>query len=141
MFFAQLWQTVEVHLSAWRRRWWPLDPVSAARAEANRLTAAIRERKAALAGLNSLLKELREDVAAGQKQAARLTAQVAECVKAGYESQAWPLALDLDELHRRLADVQAELHRHEQVCWSYEFQLRQMQRKLDHVRGQLRRLR
>lgn len=140
MLFARLWQTMGGRLSTWRQRWWPLDPVSATRARADRLAAQIEERRAALGEMRDLLDEMRRDAETTQKQADRLTAQVAECVKAGYEAQAWPLALDLEELHRRLADVQTEVRRHEQVCWSYEFQLRQMQRQLDEVRGQLRRL-
>ena len=140
MLFTQLWQSVETRLSAWRQRWWPLDPASAARAEAARLVAAIEDRQAALAELKAQLDALRADVEVSQKEAARLTAQVAECVKAGYESQAWPLALDLDELNRKVAHFQTELRRQEQVCWSYEFQQRQLQRRLDELRGQLRRL-
>ncbi len=140
MLLTQLWQSMEARLSAWRRRWWPPDPVSSARTEANRLAAEIVERKAALAEMTTILEELHHDAEATQKQATRLTAQVAECVKAGYESQAWPLALELDELHRRLAGVETEVRRHEQLCWSYEFQLRQLQRKLNDLRGRLRRL-
>jgi hypothetical protein len=138
MLFAQLWQTVESRLSALKRRWWP-DPVSDLRAEMERLEADIADTQAVLSEHNVLLEELRGRVGLGQRRAARLTSQVAECVKAGYESQAWPFALELDELHRTLADDQAALRRQEQVCWSHEFHLRQAQRKLDDVRGQLRR--
>jgi chromosome segregation ATPase len=139
MLFAQLWQKVEIRLFALKRRWWP-DPVSELRAEATRLQAHIDETRAALADLNPLLEDLRARVDLGRRRASRLTTQVAECVKAGYESQAWPLALELEEVHRLLSDDQAELRRHEQVCWSHEFHLRQVQRKLDDIRRQLRRL-
>ena len=140
MLLTQLWQSVGSRLGAWRRRWWPPDPVSAARARADRLAADIEERQTALAEIKAVLEELHQDADTTQIQVARLTAQVAECVRAGYESQAWPLALDLDELNRRLAQVQTEVRRHEQVCWSYEFQLRQLQRQLHELRGQLRHL-
>jgi len=140
MLFAQLWQSVETHLHTLRRRWWPLDPVSATRDRIQQLSSEIAAGKMELAELKALLEEVRGRMAAGRKQAARLTAQVAECVKAGYESQAWPLALALDETHRSLGAEQAELRRLEQVCWSQDFRLRQMQRKLDQLRGQLRRL-
>lgn len=140
MLFAQLWQSMESRLHAWKRRWWPLDPLSAAGAEIERLSAEIAAIKAELDGLSTLLEELRGRLANNQKRAARLIAQVAECVKAGYESQAWPLALELEEVHRSLAADQAEVCRGEQVCWSQQFRLRQLRRKLEQVRGQLRRL-
>ena len=140
MLFEQLWQSVEARLSAWLRRWRPLDPVSAARARADGLAAEIEDRQERLEEMKARISALREGAAAVQKEATRLTAQVAECVKAGYESQAWPLVLDLDELNRKLADAQAEVRRHEQFCWSYEFQLRQQRRKLDGIREHLRRL-
>lgn len=139
MLLAQLWQTVETRLHALKRRWWPTNPASALRDEVRRLTIEIEDTRAAVADIQVLLEELRAQVTIGQRRVARLTGQVAECVRAGYESQAFPLALELDEVNRTLAGDRAAARRHEQVCWSQEFHLRQLQRKLDHVRGQLRR--
>ena len=140
MLFAQLWQTMESNLQRAAAALVAARSPQRCSRDIERLSAAIADAKAELTGLNTLLEELRGQIAVGRKRADRLTAQVAECVKAGYESQAWPLALELDEVYRLLAEEQAELRRGEQVCWSQEFRLRQLQRKLDQLRGQLRRL-
>ncbi len=134
MHFAQLWQSVEVRLQAWRRRWWPPDARVERRAAADELEAEIEQAAAELGSASVVLEELRQRVGASERQAVRLTGQVAECVKAGYEGQAWPFVLELDELRVALEADRGELRRQEQLCWSQEFRLRQLRRLLERMR-------
>ena len=139
MFLAHLWQTVEVRLRALRRRWWPPGPAELLRDEAKQLRTESRATEAALAESAASRDALRQRITDTERRAARLTAQVADCVRAGYEAQAWPFALELDEVQKALAADRAQLRRHEQACWSYEFHLRQLRRRQQDVGRRLRR--
>jgi predicted Zn-ribbon and HTH transcriptional regulator len=119
-------------LSDWKQSlecWW-IPRVLPLGAESDRLAAEIAEEEAELAQESVVLEEFRTRVATGERQAARLTAQAAECVKAGYENQAWPFVLELEEVRKALEMDRPELARIEQLCWSREFRLRQLRRKL-----------
>jgi hypothetical protein len=55
----------------------------------------------------------------------------------GQGDQAWQFALQLDQLRQQLAADQAQLPKLEQVCWSLQFQIRQMERQLARLHEQI----
>jgi hypothetical protein len=67
----------------------------------------------------------------------RLTTLVEHHVRRHEHDQGWQYALELDRARQGLAEDRAALPRHEQACWSLQFKIRQLERKLARLEEQL----
>jgi hypothetical protein len=66
-----------------------------------------------------------------------LVAQIESCIHRGVPDQAYPHSLELERVRQALAEDRAALPRQEQRCWSLQFQVRQVERRLAHVQEEL----
>ena len=82
---------------------------------------------------------MRSPAIADRKTAAagRLAEQIEDSFRRGKASQALRQALELERIRCEATACQAELPKLEQTTWSLGFILRQMCRRLDHIRDQL----
>jgi hypothetical protein len=108
-------------------------------AECQRLLTEIARIEAALAARQEHLFTLQRRAKEHEAEIANLPAQVEDSHRRGKAARALWQALLLDRLRQELAADRAELPRVEHVCWSLGFQLRQLRRRLDEVRAELRR--
>jgi predicted nucleic acid-binding Zn-ribbon protein len=128
---------VESHLLDLGRRLWPADPVAVVQREADRLERDLHEQCAALSRSQAERDEVRGRLGEKQNAVNRLPAQIRTLLAHGQTEEAWRAALALDEARQALAADRTALPRLEQVCWSLEFRIRQLERRLTALRRQL----
>ena len=115
------------------------DPASDRREEID-LTVAEQSRLIAeLERAQTRCEEVRRQANDRQAQAALLPSLIESSFRRGKAAQAMRQALELDRLRRDLAIDQEALPRLEQACWSLEFRLRQVERRLQRLRDALAR--
>ncbi len=107
-----------------------LEEIDLVRAERDRLSSE-------LASARARHEEVRRRLEEKQCAAALLVSQVESSFRRAKTAQAMRQALELDRLRREVADEQATLPRLDQACWSLEFRLRQVERKLERLRDEL----
>jgi hypothetical protein len=67
----------------------------------------------------------------------RLTALIEHHVRRHEHDQGWQYAMELDRARQSLTEDRAALPRHEQACWSLQFKIRQLERKVARLEEQL----
>jgi hypothetical protein len=136
MMLEQLVYALESRLLQLGRSLWPLDPRARRQAEAERLLKVLQQRQRLLADTQAELDTVGERLTRNRTAAALLTAQVESCLHRGVSPQAYPHALELDRLRPALAADETALPRLEQRCWSLQFQVRQLERRLDKIHSE-----
>jgi uncharacterized protein YPO0396 len=107
--------------------------------ECRRLLEEIARLEAGLAAQQERLFALQRRVKEREDEVAALPSRVEDSHRRGKAARALWQALLLDRLRVELAADQAELPRVAHVCWSLGFRLRQVRRRLDEARAELRR--
>jgi len=130
-------ESVESRLWSLGRRLWGGDEKSRLREEVMGAVEDLRKRYDGLKQARAELEAMRQRIADDQANAALLTAAVDNSLRRGAGEQAYRLALELDAVRKRLADDQARLPKQEQLCWSLDFQLRHIERRVARMQQRL----
>jgi predicted nucleic acid-binding Zn-ribbon protein len=137
MELDRILQNVESRLVRVGHALWKPDPKATLREEADLLNEELHDRCDALevakAERSALERRLRETKNAIDV----LMGHIQTCVACGHGAPAWQFALQLDGLRQTLAKDQARLPQIEQVCWSVQFQVRQLERRLARVQEKI----
>jgi predicted nucleic acid-binding Zn-ribbon protein len=97
----------------------------------------VRERHKALDQAQADRSALQRRITANQNAIDVLTGHIQACLTYGHGDQAWQFALQLDALRQELSRNQAHLPKIEQICWSVQFQVRQLERRLVRLQQQM----
>jgi hypothetical protein len=137
MSLEELVHDVESRLADLGRRLLQPGPKTLLQEESDGLTRELEARRAALARAKSERDAAARRILDNQAASRRLTTLVEYHVRRHEHDQAWPHAMELDRVRQALADDRAALPKHEQACWSLQFKIRQLERKLARVEEQL----
>jgi chromosome segregation ATPase len=129
--------SVETRIWSLGRRLMQTDPTTQLREDVMEASDALRARYKELLHDRADLEATRKRIDENQINAALLGSAVEESTKRGSGEQAWRLALELDRARRQLTEDQERLPKLEQRCWSLDFQVRQMERRLARLQTQL----
>jgi hypothetical protein len=105
--------------------------------ELDGLSAQLRQRCAELTSAQRELAGVKRRLRDNPTAAALMHSRIETMLRNGRPAQAWRDALELDQLRQSLAADQEACPRLEQRCWSLHFHVRQLQRRLDRLLGQL----
>jgi phage shock protein A len=130
-------QNVEARLVRVGHNIWKPNPKTALRDEADRLSDELRKRHEALGKIKAERGAAERRITENQNSIQVLTGHIQACLSSGHGDPAWQFALQLDRLRQAIATDQAQLPRLEQVCWSVQFQIRQMERQLARLHEKL----
>ncbi len=137
MELEEFLQNVETRLVRAGQSIWKPNPKAALRDEADRLSDELGKRHEALAKIKSERGAAERRITENQNTIQVLTSHIEACLSSGHGEPAWQFALQLDRLRQAIATDQATLPRIEQVCWSLQFQIRQMERQLARLHEKL----
>jgi chromosome segregation ATPase len=107
------------------------------RDEIDRLTGELRERHAELSRSRNELAAMKRRLRDNPTVAALLHTRIETALRARQSDRAWSSALELDQLRQSLASDAEACPRLEQMCWSLQFLLRQLERRLERLHEQL----
>jgi hypothetical protein len=130
MTLEQIFQSVEQRLYHWGQALWPEASATRYREQAESLTEAIRESRAAVNEREEAVATLRGAVADREIQAALLASSVESSVYAGDLGHAWRQALELDCLRQTLADDRGQLERLWQILTGQQSRLHRQENQL-----------
>ncbi len=116
---------------------WQPDLRSRRQEEADRLTEQLQQRHTLLSRSQAELELIQRRLNSNRTAAVLLTAQIESCVHRRVPLQAYPQVLELDRIRQILAEDEAVLPRLEQRCWSLQFQVRQLERRLARLQEEL----
>jgi hypothetical protein len=105
--------------------------------EVERQSAELRGHRADLERLRGELIALKRRLHENPSAAALLHSRIEKAVADRRPDQAWQYALELDKLRQSLAADLVTRPRLEQVCWSLDFHIRQLERRLAGLQRQL----
>jgi chromosome segregation ATPase len=137
MSLEELVHDVESRLADIGRRLIQPGPKTLLQEEIDTLARELEARRAALARAKAERDATARRILDGHSSVRRLTALVEHHVRRHEHDQGWQYALELDRARQALAEDRAALPRHEQACWSLQFKLRQLERKLARLEEQL----
>jgi hypothetical protein len=137
MTLEQLVHTVESHLAAMGRYLLRPDPRSQLLEDIDKLAEELRRRHQALARAREEWEAARRRLHDNRTAATLLPPQIQACVRRGQTEDAWRFALELDHARETLAADQVALPRLEQTCWSLQFLIRQLERRLARLQEEL----
>jgi phage shock protein A len=137
MTLEQLVHSVESRLLEMGRYLLRPDPRSQLREDIDKLAEELRQRHQALARARDEWEATRRRAHDNRTAATLLPPQIQACVRRGQTEDAWRFALELDRVRETLAADQAALPRLEQMCWSLQFLIRQLERRLARLQEQL----
>ena len=137
MSLEQLVHHVESRLVGLGRRLLRPDPRTQLQEEIDEVLDELRQRRQALARSVQERDAARRRLSDNQTAAVLLPSQIESCVRQGRADQAWKYALELDEARRALAEDRDALPRLDQTCWSLDFLIRQLERRLARLRDKL----
>jgi hypothetical protein len=129
--------TLEASLADLGRRLWQPSTRERLHEEIDRLTLEMRERHADLARSQTELAALKRRLRDNPTAAALLHSRIETAFRSRQPEQAWRWALELDQLRQSLASDQEACPRMEQACWSLQFLIRQLQRRIARLQQQL----
>ncbi len=138
MELEQILQNVESRLIRAGRAIWKPDPKAEVREEAERLAEELSERHEALEKARAELSGAQRRLNENQNASPVLTNHIQACLSCGHGEQAWQFALQLDKLREEITADQAKLPALEQIAWSVQFQIRQMERQLARLQEKLK---
>jgi hypothetical protein len=140
MSLEQLVHQVEARLAEVGRRLLQPSPRQVLEAQIEELTEELAARQADRDRSEQECAAARRRLEEIPPAAALLPSQIESSLQRGKHAQAFRQALELERLRRTLAEDQAALPRLEQTCWSLDFHVRLLQRRLARLREELRRL-
>ncbi len=137
MSLEELVHDVESRLADLGRRLLEPGPKTLLREQVDALTAELNVRQGALARCKAERDAAARRMLDNHIASARLKGQIESCIRHCQPDQAWQHALELDAVRQKMAEDRAALPRHDQACWSLQFKIRQLERKLSLLRAQL----
>jgi hypothetical protein len=137
MSLEELVHDVESRLADIGRRLLQPGPKALLQEEIDSVGREVEARRAALARAKAERDATARRILDNHSSVRRLTALVEHHVKRREHEESWQYALELDRARQALAEDRAALPRHEQACWSLQFKLRQLERKLARLDEQL----
>jgi hypothetical protein len=129
---------VEARLKELGRRLWEADLLAPVETRAERVSGDLAGCHHALRGACGERAAAQRRVRVNRDLVARLPEFIRRCLDSGRPEDAWGHALALDRARAELVRDEADLPRLGQLCWSLQFQARQLQRRLEDLRKQLR---
>jgi hypothetical protein len=133
----KLVQTVESGLLDVGRRLWQPDPRERLLDEIDRLTLELRDRHQELTRSRNELAGMKRRLRDNPSAAALLHSRIESALRARQGEAAWRGALELDQLRQTMASDRDACPRLEQTCWSLQFLIRQLERRLTRLQEQL----
>jgi hypothetical protein len=130
MTLEKIVQNVEERLMDLGRRLLDPKPNAKPRTEAEEITENLLERRATLESTLAERDEMQRRLGEKQSAAVLLTSKIETCLHKGRTEEAWRHALDLERIREAIARDQVEIPRLDQICWSLEFTIRQLERRL-----------
>lgn len=133
----QLVNTVESGLADLGRALFQTGPRERMQDEFERLTAGLRERHAELTRARTELAGMKRRLRDNPTAAALLYSRIETAIRQRQLDQAYRAAMELDQLRQTMAADQEACPRQEQLCWSLQFLLRQLERRISRLQEQL----
>ena len=137
MTLEQLVHDVESHLFNLGRQLLRPDPRTQLREELDSVAEQLGARREALARSGEEREAARRRLHDNQTAATLLPGQIQAYLRRGDTEEAWRCALELDRARQAVAEDRAALPRLDQVCWSLQFTVRQLERRLARLREQV----
>ena len=137
MELEKILQNVEARLVRVGHALWQPDPKAVLREKVEVLNEDLQERHDALEAANAERRALERRLRETKNAIDVLMGHIQTCVSCGHGAPAWQFALQLDGLRQSLAKDQTRLPQIEQICWSVQFQVRQLERQLAKVQEQI----
>ena len=103
----------------------------------DRLTDELRKRHAELTRSRMELGGLKRRLRDNPTAAALLHSRIESAIHARQSDRAWRCALELDQLRQTIASDREACPRLEQTCWSLQFLIRQLERRVARLQAQL----
>jgi hypothetical protein len=129
MLLEEVVHKVESRLASLGQRLWQ-DPQALFQDQVDRLRAELDSQRALLTRQQKELADARDRLRDNENAVGSLPFKIKLFFRRGHSTEAWQLALRLDEARQQLAQDQVAVPRLEQVCWCLRFRLRQLQRRL-----------
>jgi hypothetical protein len=120
---------------------WSEDPVGELQEQADRLSAALQQHRAALVECQARVAELRSRLAWDEKQAVVLAQQVQAYLHVNDRVRAWEHALELDRLRHSLHEDRPKLRSSLLACREHQNHIDHLERSLAGVQDKLYRIR
>ncbi|HWG41760.1 MAG TPA: hypothetical protein VN688_03170 [Gemmataceae bacterium] len=133
----QLVHSVESGLLGLGRCLFSASPRERLQDDIERLTTDLRQRQAELTRARMELAAVKRRLRDNPTVAALLPSRIEIAMRNRRPEQAWRYALELDQLRQSLAADQEASPRLEQTCWSLQFLIRQLERRLAQLQEQL----
>ena len=105
--------------------------------EMDRLTGELRECHAEFSRSRNELAAMKRRLRDDPTVAALLHSRIETAMRSRQSEQAWRIALELDRLRQSLTSDQETCPRLEQTCWSLQFLIRQLERRLARLQERL----
>ena len=137
MSLEELVHDVESRLADLGRRLLQPGPKALVQEEADALGRELEARRAALGRAKAERDATARRILDNHSSVRRLTALVEHHVKRHEHDRGWQYAMELDRARQALAEDRAALPRHEQACWSLQFKIRQLERKVARLEEQI----
>jgi hypothetical protein len=129
MTLEELVQSVESRLLGLGRLLWRPDPSALLQDALDHNEVQSQTRRRELAAAETEQAGLQQRIDDRRAAADLLVAQIESARSAGQADRAWRLALDLDRMRQELTDDEKKLKPLEQVAWSLDFAIRQLERE------------
>jgi chromosome segregation ATPase len=133
----QLVHTVESSLLGLGRHLWQLSPREQLQEDIDRLTAQLRQRREELTHSRIELGAVKRRLRDNPTEAALLHSRIETAIRDRRLERAYCRALELDQIRQTLAADRTACPRLEQTCWSLQFLIRQLERRLNRLQEQL----
>jgi hypothetical protein len=133
----QLIYTLESRLLKLGQFLWRPDSRASRMEEAEQLIDQLQKLQTKLSGEQGELEATHRRLTRNHTAAVLLVAQIESCIHRGVPDQAYPHSLELERVREALAEDRAALPRLEQRCWSLQFQVRHVERRLARVQEEL----
>ncbi len=132
----QLVHSVESSLLGLGRRLWQIPPREQLQEDIDRLTAQLHQRRAELTRARMELAAVKRRLRDNPTEAALLHSRIETAIRKRQLEPAYRHALELDRIRQMLAADQEACPRLEQTCWSLQFLIRQLERRLGRLQEQ-----
>ena len=129
MTLEEIVHSVESRLLGLGRLLWRPDPSVLLQDALERNEVQAQGRRREMAAAEAQVDSLRGRIDDRRAAADLLVAQIESARSAGQADRAWRLALDLDRLRQEIGDDEKHLKPLEQVTWSLDFAIRQLERE------------
>jgi hypothetical protein len=137
VMLEELVHAMEARLRDLGRSLWPSDPLAGVETEAQRLGTALADCLQALRRACTQRAAAQRRLRGNRQLIDQLPNLIRRCIRNGRGEEAYQHALALDRARQEIAEDQVAVPRLGQLCWSLQFQSRQLQRCLSRLQQKL----